>query len=110
MAAAVGSAFHDAEVNRDVVVARGLADGIEIAVFDADSLTHVMCEQRLLQVGFELRSFRSLDPERVAWHEGFAKRDESRSPVRPRRQSTQRLFLSLLLVAATRGLFGRGRP
>src|SRR5210317_4140 len=74
VATTIGSALHDADVDRYAVIARCFADRVEVAVFDTDSLAHVMCEEGLLQVGFEFRSLGSLDPEGVARHEGFTKR------------------------------------
>ncbi len=73
MTAAIGCAFHDAEIHSYTVLRRGFADLVEVAILDRYRLADVVRVQRLLQRRFELRAFGALDPERIAGNKRLAK-------------------------------------
>jgi len=52
-----------------------LADRIEIAAVDRDSLIDVVSVEFLLEFGLEFRAFGALDPERITRNERFAEND-----------------------------------
>ncbi len=76
VAAAVGGAFHDAEVDGQAVGCREVAEGTKIAALDVDALIEVAGEDLFLFGVVEARAVGAFDPERVAGDEGFAEGDE----------------------------------
>ena len=76
VAAAIRGALHDANVDGDIASFSRVANGVEVAVFNADPLAHVVGVQRFLQVGLESRAVSAFDPEGVARDQGLAKHDE----------------------------------
>ncbi len=54
----------------------GLADRVQMAVFNRDALFEVMRVQLFLQRGLEAGAVSAFDPERVAGDQGFAECDQ----------------------------------
>ena len=76
MAASIGCAFHDTQVDRDTVVARRRTHGFKITVFDAYTLANVVGEEFLLQVGLEIGTSGALNPKGIARYKRFTERYE----------------------------------
>jgi len=76
VAAAVGSPFDDAEVDSDLAFGGRLANAVEVATFNGDSLADIVCVEVFLQAGFEFRTIGAFDPEWIAGQQGLAEDDK----------------------------------